>query len=98
MEDRIHWSCHRLRNFPPRRPAVLVTVFVEMLIFGLFAMSLDLIVGYCRLLVRSPAAYWDRRVLGSRYPNEDEILTTNRNFFAVEHHYVDCTVRSRLGL
>jgi branched-chain amino acid transport system permease protein len=41
---------------PLAAPQYLVTVLVEMLIFGLFAMSLDLIVGYCRLFSFGHAA------------------------------------------
>jgi len=41
---------------PIAAPQYLLTVLVEMLIFGLFAMSLDLIVGYCRLFSFGHAA------------------------------------------
>lgn len=41
---------------PLAAPQYLLTVLVEMLIFGLFAMSLDLIVGYCRLFSFGHAA------------------------------------------
>lgn len=37
-------------------PAYFTTILVEMLIFGLFAMSLDLMVGYCRLFSFGHAA------------------------------------------
>ena len=39
----------RLRGAAVRVPQYSLTILIEALIFGLFAMSLDLLVGYCRL-------------------------------------------------
>ena len=49
MNWRLGFVVTAVRVLPLVVPQHSLTILVEALIFGLFAMSLDLLVGYCRL-------------------------------------------------